>query len=50
MLPNPVTGALKVFTVLQRNASVIKYIENTSEKKHSFIYIQLENYAILLRI
>ena len=23
MLPNPVTGALKVFTVLQRNASLI---------------------------
>ena len=49
MLLNPVINALKVFTVLQRNASVIKYIENISEKK-SFIYIQFENYAFLLKI
>ena len=35
---NPVIGALKVFTVLQRNASVIKNIENTSEKTFLRLY------------
>ena len=34
MLPNPVTGALKVFTVLQKNASVVSQFESTNLKSN----------------